>query len=452
MLGRAALRLPVQALKRQARCMSGTVLHTPLNVLTEEEAMLKETVSKWAQEKVAPRAMEMDKNAKIDPEIFDDMFQNGFMGIEIPEEYGGSGMSFLSAIVAIEEIAKEDASVAVAMDVQNTLVNNFFLRFAQEELRQRYMPELATKKVGSFALSESGSGSDAFALQTKAEENADGDYVINGSKLWITNAGEAEIFLVQANVDPSKGYKGITTFVVEREQEGFEIGPKEDKLGIRASSTCPLTFNDVLVKKENVLGEIGSGYKYAIWSLNEGRIGIAAQAIGIAQGIFDKTMPYIRDRKQFGTAIWDFQGVTFQYAQLATEIEAARLMTYNAARKKMAGENFVKEAAMAKLFSSQVCERVCSKCVELVGGVGFTNDMVSSFVLPCLCTCLANAIISSPCSLKESPYEIPASRQFTKEPPTSSSTASASSSNKNSPTNFFPLFLVRSIPSCSTCC
>ena len=383
MLSRLCTRsLGAGLLKAQAR--AGVAQHMPkawfgaapaLQQVTDEEAMFREMVSKFAQEVVAPKVREMDESMTMDPEIIKAMFDNGFMGVEILPEYGGSGASFTSACIVIEELAKVDPSVSVCCDVQNTLVNNLFRFYANDDIKQRYLPRLASNTLGSFALSESGSGSDAFALKTRAEQNADGDYVLNGSKLWITNAGEAGIFLVMANVDPSKGYKGITCFVVEREWEGVEVGKKEDKLGIRASSTCPITFTDVRVPKENVLGEIGKGYKYAIEILNEGRIGIGAQMVGLAQGAFDATMPYLKERKQFGNAIGEFQGMQHQYAQVAVEIEAARLMVYNAARLKSNGLSFVKEAAMAKLYSSQVAAKTARSCVEWMGGVGFTKDM-----------------------------------------------------------------------------
>jgi alkylation response protein AidB-like acyl-CoA dehydrogenase len=317
----------------------------------------------------------MDEKATMDPEIIKGMFDNGFMGIEIPAEYGGSGSSFLAACLAIEELAKVDASVAVCCDVQNTLVNNVFAFYANEEIRARVFPRLASGSVGSFCLSEAGSGSDAFALKTRAEKHSSGDYyTINGSKLWITNAGEADIFLVMANVDPSKGYRGITCFLAERDMLGLSVGKKEDKLGIRASSTCPITFDNLKVPAANVVGEVGKGYKIAIEILNEGRIGIAAQMLGIAEGAYGAAMPYLFERKQFGTHIGEFQGMQHQYAQAAVDIEAARLLTYNAARRKQAGLPFVKEAAMAKLYASQVAERVASKAVEWMGGVGFVKD------------------------------------------------------------------------------
>ncbi|GBG25190.1 Short/branched chain specific acyl-CoA dehydrogenase, mitochondrial [Hondaea fermentalgiana] len=349
--------------------------NTPLQVLTDEEQMFKETVARFSQEMILPKVKEMDESMTMDKDMIQAMFDNGLMGVEIPAKYGGSEASFLSAILVIEELAKVDPAVSVCCDVQNTLVNNLFSIYGNEDVKERYLPRLAGECLGSFGLSEAGSGSDAFALATRAEQKDNGDYVINGSKMWITNAGEAEIFLVQANLDPSKGYKGITCFIMERGMEGFEVGKKENKLGIRASSTCPLTFTDVVVPKENVLGEIGKGYKYAIEILNEGRIGIAAQCLGMAQGAFDATLPYLHERKQFGSFIGDFQAMQHQVAQCAVEIEAARLLTYNAARKKMNGENFTKEAAMAKYYASGVAERTASKCIEFMGGLGFTKDM-----------------------------------------------------------------------------
>jgi alkylation response protein AidB-like acyl-CoA dehydrogenase len=297
------------------------------------------------------------------------------MGIEIPAKYNGAECPFFYAILAIEELAKVDPSVSVCVDVQNTLVNNALLRWSEgnEALREIYLPKMTTEWVGSYCLSEAGSGSDAFALATRAEDCGD-HWKINGSKLWITNGGEAQLFIVFANVDPSKGYKGITAFLVERGFEGFTVEKKEDKLGIRASSTVPLTFDDCIVPKENVLGEVGKGYKVAIETLNEGRIGIGAQMIGLAQGAFDNAMAHLQERKQFGKPLAHFQGLQFQFAQLATEIEAARLMVYNAARLKDAGKPFVKEAAMAKLYASQIAEKVASQCVEFHGGVGFTKE------------------------------------------------------------------------------
>lgn len=337
--------------------------------------MLRDAVAKFAKEQVAPKVRAMDDAAKMDPAVIKGMFENGFMGIEIPSQYGGAGSSFLAACLAVEELAKVDASVAVCADVQNTLVNNVFSFYANDDIKSRTFPRLATDTVGSFCLSEAGSGSDAFALKTRAEKHSSGDYyTINGSKLWITNAGEAGIFLIMANVDPSKGYKGITCFMADREMAGLVVGKKEDKLGIRASSTCPITFENLKVPTKNIIGELGKGYKIAIEILNEGRIGIAAQMLGIAQGAFDATMPYLFERKQFGSPIGEFQGLQHQYAQAAVDIEAARMLVYNAARRKQAGLSFVKEAAMAKLYASQVAERVASKSVEWMGGVGFVKD------------------------------------------------------------------------------
>ena len=346
---------------------------TSLGQLTDEESMLQETVRRFAQDVVAPRVKEMDNSMTIDRTVIDGLFENGFMGIENAEEYGGCGASFMSACLAIEELAKVDPSVSVFCDVQNTLVNNVFKFYGSDYLKEKYLTMLSTDTVGCFGLSEPGSGSDAFALKTKAEKRGD-HYVINGSKAWITNSGEADIFLIMANVDPSAGYKGITCFVAERGMEGLEVGPKEDKLGIRASSTCPLTFTDLKVPEANIMGEIGKGYKYAIEILNEGRIGIGAQMVGLAQGTFDQTMPYLYERKQFDTPIADFQGMQHQYSQVATEIEAARALVYNAARRKENGLPFIKEAAMAKLYASQVAAKTAGLAVEWMGGVGFTND------------------------------------------------------------------------------
>lgn len=335
--------------------------------------MLQEAVRKYATEQIKPKVSAMDAAAKMDPVIIKELFEQGLFGIEIPEKYGGSGMSFTSALVAIEELAKIDASVSVMVDVHNTLINNMFKKWASEDMKNQYLPRLASGMLGSFCLSESGSGSDAFALKTKAE--ADGDYyVINGSKLWITNAGEAGVFLVMANVDFAKKHRGITCFVVERDTPGLEIHKKEDKLGIRASSTHPLSFTDMRVHKSKILGEVGQGYSYAIQMLNEGRIGIGAQMVGLAQGALESTLPYLYQRKQFGTFIGDFQAQQVIYGQLAVEIEAARLLVYNAARMQQLGLPFVKEAAMAKLFSGQVAEKTSSKCIELVGGVGISKE------------------------------------------------------------------------------
>ncbi|KAI9291290.1 acyl-CoA dehydrogenase NM domain-like protein, partial [Neoconidiobolus thromboides FSU 785] len=343
-----------------------------LYTLTEEEMMLKESVSKFANEVVKPKVAQMDETETLDPSILKALFDNGLMGIEVESEYGGSGSSFMSAILTIEELAKVDPSVSVVCDVQNTLVDTLFRKYGNKQLNEKYLPKLATNTVGCFCLSEAGSGSDAFALSTKAVKEGD-NYIITGNKLWITNSKEAEIFLVFANAEPEKGYKGITCFVVEKDM-GVQIAKKESKLGIRASSTCGLTFDGVKVPASNILGEYGKGYKYAIEILNEGRIGIAAQMLGLAQGVFDATLPYLFERKQFGEKIGNFQGMQHQYAQAATEIEAARLLTYNAARLRDEGQPFVHQAAMAKLYSSQIAQKVSSQCVDWMGGVGFTRE------------------------------------------------------------------------------
>ncbi|TPX38911.1 hypothetical protein SeLEV6574_g07525 [Synchytrium endobioticum] len=343
-----------------------------LNVFTEEETMLRESVAKFVNDVIRPKVKEMDESEKMDPVILKGLFENGLMGIETETQYNGSNTSFTAAIVVVEELAKVDPSISVVCDVQNTLVNTLFRKYGSEPQKMKYLAQLATDTVGCFCLSEAGSGSDAFALATKATKHGD-YYVLNGSKMWITNSGEAEIFLVFANVDPSKGYKGITCFIVEKSM-GVQIAKKESKLGIRASSTCVLNFDDIKVPASNVLGEVGKGYKYAIEILNEGRIGIAAQMLGVAQGAFEVALPYTFQRKQFGQPIGDFQGMQHQYAQVATEIEAARLLTYNAARLKEEGKPFVMEAAMAKLYASQIAQKTASQAIEWVGGVAFTRD------------------------------------------------------------------------------
>jgi alkylation response protein AidB-like acyl-CoA dehydrogenase len=295
------------------------------------------------------------------------------MGIEIPEEHGGAGASFFTSVLVVEELSRVDPAVAVLVDVQNTLVDTCIKRYGNEEQQERYLPRLAADTVGAYALSEAGSGSDAFALQTRARSDGD-DWVLDGSKLWITNGGEAGIFIVFANADPEQGYKGITAFVVERDTDGFAVGKKEDKLGIRASSTVELTFDGCRVPAANVIGEVGQGYKIAIEQLNEGRIGIGAQMVGLAQGALDHTLRYVQEREQFGRPIGQFQGVQFQLADMRTEIEAARLLVYNAARVKESGRPFLAEAAMAKLFASEAAGRVASLCVDLFGGYGFTKE------------------------------------------------------------------------------
>lgn len=345
----------------------------PLTVLSEEEQFFYKTVLDFAKKAVGPHVHDMDRDAQMRPEIIKSLFDLGLMGIELPEAFGGAESSFFTAILAVEALATVDPSVSVFVDVQNTLVNNALLRWANDEQKARYLPKMTSEWVGAYCLSEAGSGSDAFALQTRAQK-VEGGWRISGSKLWITNGGEASLYIVLANIDPSKGYKGITAFLVERGAEGFTVGKREDKLGIRASSTTELLFDNCFVSDAQVLGEVGKGYKIAIETLNEGRIGIGAQMLGLAQGAFDYAMTYMLERKQFGRPIAEFQGLEFQYAQLATQIEAARLMVYNAARLKDAGRPFVKEAAMAKLFSSQVAERAASLAVEFLGGVGFTKE------------------------------------------------------------------------------
>jgi alkylation response protein AidB-like acyl-CoA dehydrogenase len=346
---------------------------TPLVALTEDEQLFRDNIRQFADEKVRPLVREMDEKQVFDQDLIQQLFQLGLMSIEIPEQYGGGGGTFFEAILAVEEISRVDASAGVLVDVQNTLVVNALLRWATEEQKNKYLTKMAADTVGAYALSESGSGSDAFGLATRAELKGD-HYVLNGRKLWITNAKEAGLFVLFATLDPAAGYKGITAFLVENKFPGFNVGKKEDKLGIRASSTCELILEDCKVPRENVLGQPGKGYKIAIETLNEGRIGIGAQMVGLARGAWEHAAKYAQERKQFGKAISEFQGVQFQLAQAATELEAARMLLYNAARMKDAGMNFVKEAAMTKLFTSQVAERVCSLAVEVFGGNGFVKD------------------------------------------------------------------------------
>ncbi len=346
---------------------------SPLTRLSEDEQFFYDTVKGFAQEKIAPLVEKMDEEAAIDSSLPPQFFEMGLMGINVPEKYNGGEASFFMSTIAIEALASVDASAAVMVDVQNTLVNNAFMNWGNDALLDKYMPRLASDKLGAYALSESGSGSDAFALKTRAEDKGD-HWLLNGSKMWITNGAEADIYIIFANVNPELGYKGITAFIVERGFEGFSVGKKENKLGIRASSTCELILDNCKVPKENVLGEIGKGYKVAITTLNEGRIGIGAQMVGVAQGAFDAGLKFISEREQFGKTVASFQGVQFQIAQAATELESARLMVYNAARIKDAGLNFVKEAAMAKLYSSQVAQKVTSLMVDLHGGYGFTKE------------------------------------------------------------------------------
>lgn len=345
----------------------------PLTTFSEDDKLFRTTVKRFARDRIAPKAREMDEKAAFDKGLLKEFFELGLMGVEIPEEYGGPGGTFLQALLAIEELAAVDPSAAVIVDVQNTLVDNAILRWASEEQKRRWLYRLTTDTVGAYALSEAGSGSDAFALVTRAVEDGDA-YVLNGRKLWITNAAEAGIFLVFATLNPAAGYKGITCFVVERDARGFSVGKKEDKLGIRASSTCELLLDDVRVAKSDILGEAGKGYKIAIETLNEGRIGIGAQMTGLASGALQHAIAYAKQRKQFGKAIAEFQGIQFELARMATDVETSRLLVYNAARLREAGEPFLTQAAMAKYHSSQIAETVASRAVEVLGGVGFTKD------------------------------------------------------------------------------
>src|SRR5213082_1807404 len=345
----------------------------PLTTFAEDEILFRDNIRQFAEDKVRPLVKEMDEKGVFDHDLIQQFFQLGLMGMEIPEQYGGGGGKFFEAILAVEEMSRVDASAGVIVDVQNTLVNNAILRWANEEQQKRYLPRMASDTCGAYALSEAGSRSDAFALKTRAELKGS-DYVLNGRKLWITNAKEAGLFVLFATVDLSAGYKGITAFIIEKEFPGFTVGKKEDKLGIRASSTCELILEDCRVPKENVLGEVGKGYKIAIETLNEGRIGIGAQMIGVARGALEHAIAYVKERKQFGQRISEFQGVQFQIAEAATELEAARLMVYNAARLKDAKQPFLREAAMAKFFSSNACEKITSLAVQLFGGNGYTKE------------------------------------------------------------------------------
>jgi alkylation response protein AidB-like acyl-CoA dehydrogenase len=345
----------------------------PLTVLTEDEAIFRDSVREFAEDQVRPLTREMDEHAKMSPNLVKKLFELGVMGIEIPESYGGAGGTFFHSVLAVEEFSRVDPSVAVLVDVQNTLVINALMRWGSDAVKQKYLPKLASTTVGAYALSEAGSGSDAFALAARAVDQGD-HYLLNGRKLWITNGNEADIFIVFATINPDAGYRGITAFVVERGFPGFTVGKKEDKLGIRASSTCELILEDCRVPKEAILGEAGKGYKVAIETLNEGRIGIGAQMIGLAKGALEHAINYTKERKQFGKPIAEFQAVQHQLARAATEVEAARLSVYNAARLRDAGRPFLTEAAMCKLLSSEVAERVSSLAVNLYGGYGFVKD------------------------------------------------------------------------------
>lgn len=363
--------------RRNAEVDISELTPTPITHLSEIEGAMAESVSKFANDVIAPKVREMDENEAMDPSVVEQLFEQGLMGVEIPEEYGGAGMNFTAAIVGIEELARVDPSVSVLVDVHNTLVNTAVLNWGSTELKSKWLPKLATNTVGSFCLSEPISGSDAFALATKATKTDHG-YKISGSKMWITNSMEAGFFIVFANLDPSKGYKGITAFIVEKGMKGFSIAKKEKKLGIKASSTCVLNFDDVEIPHENLLGKEGDGYKYAIGLLNEGRIGIAAQMTGLALGAFENAAKYVwNDRKQFGQLVGDFQGMQHQIAQSYTEIAAARALVFNAARKKEAGQPFVQDAAMAKLYASQVAGRVSGLAIEWMGGMGFVREGIA---------------------------------------------------------------------------
>jgi alkylation response protein AidB-like acyl-CoA dehydrogenase len=347
--------------------------HAPLTTPSEEESAFRDAVAEFAEAEVRPRVSAMETAGKIDPALLPLCFDLGVMGIEVPEEFGGAGGSLFMVTLAVEEISKVDASAAILVDVQNTLVNYPITRYGNAAQKEKYLRLLTSTKAGAYALSESGSGSDAFGMATRATRDGD-NWILNGRKMWITNGAEADVFVVFANADPTAGYRGITAFIIEKDFPGFAVGKKEDKLGIRASSTTELLLDDCIVPHANVLGQPGQGYKIAIETLNEGRIGIGAQMIGIAQGALAATIDYVKERHQFGKAIADFQAVQFQLAQAATDVESARLMVYNAARLKDSGADIAREGAMAKLHASQVCERVTSLCVELFGGYGYTRE------------------------------------------------------------------------------
>lgn len=375
----ALKRIPIQKMCRQLvqgrpfSSMGVTEKACPVTFLTEDETMMRETVAKLAKEEIAPHVKKMDENHLFEKSVIQALFDNGLMGLEIDTEYGGSGVNFLTTMLVVEELAKVDPAVAAFCDIHNTLVNNLMIKVANQKQKEKYLPLLAQKWAASFALTEPSSGSDAFALKTVAKKDGN-DYVLNGTKMWISNSDIAGVFLVFANADPSKGYKGISTFIVDRDTPGLQVAKKEDKLGIRASGTCMVHFENVRVPEENILGELGQGYKYAAGFLNEGRVGIGAQMLGLAQGCFDATIPYLLERKQFGSAIYDFQGMQHQIATVATQIECARLLVYNAARLVEAGVPFVKEAAMAKYYASEVAQTTTIKCIDWMGGVGFTRD------------------------------------------------------------------------------
>jgi alkylation response protein AidB-like acyl-CoA dehydrogenase len=354
--------------------MSQTLSAMPaLTRLSEDETIFRDSVYEFADKEVRPLAREMDEHAKMSPALIKKLFELGVMSVEIPESYGGAGGTFFHSVLAVEALSRVDPSVGVLADVQNTLVINALLRWGSDEIKRKYLPKMATNTIGAYCLSEAGSGSDAFAMATRATERGDG-FAITGRKLWITNGNEADIFIVFANINPDAGYRGITAFIVERGAAGFTVGKKEDKLGIRASSTCELLFEDCVVPQSQILGEVGKGYKVAIETLNEGRIGIGAQMLGLAQGALDHTIAYVKERKQFGKAIGEFQGVQFQIARMALDVEATRLLVYNSARLRDAGQPFLTEAAMCKVYSSEVAESVASMAVNLFGGNGFVKE------------------------------------------------------------------------------
>ncbi|XP_032681522.1 short/branched chain specific acyl-CoA dehydrogenase, mitochondrial-like [Odontomachus brunneus] len=359
--------------KRKIHLCVASRSHHPLTQFSEDELMMKETVTKLAKEDIAPLVRKMEKEGKIDDGLLKKLFENGLMGLEIPTDYGGTGANFMSTILTVEEVAKIDGAVAALVDIHNTLVNSLIIKVASEEQKRKYLPKLAQNYAGSFCLTEPGSGSDAFSLKTEAKKDGN-DYVINGTKMWISNSDIAGLFLVFANADTSSGYRGITTFFVERDTPGLTVAKPEDKLGIKASGTCMVHFDNVRIPESNILGQFGHGYKYAAGFLNEGRVGIGAQMIGIAQGCLDATIPYTLERKQFGKDIFSFQSMQHQIAQAVTEVEYARLLVYNAARLVDAKKDVMKEAAMAKLIASETAVRVTAKCIDFMGGVGFTTD------------------------------------------------------------------------------
>ncbi len=354
--------------------MNQTMTAMPaLTRLAEDEAIFRDSVYEFADREIRPLAREMDEHAKFSPELIKKLFELGVMSVEVPESFGGAGGTFFHSVLAVESLSRVDPSVGVLVDVQNTLVINAVMHWGSDDIKRKYLPRFATNMIGAYCLSEAGSGSDAFALATRATETAD-SFTINGRKLWITNGNEADMFIVFANVNPDAGYRGITAFIVDRGTPGFTVGKKEDKLGIRASSTCELIFEDCVVPKSQILGEVGKGYKVAIETLNEGRIGIGAQMLGLAQGALDHTVRYIKERKQFGKPIAEFQGVQFQIARMALDVEATRLLVYNSARLRDAGAPFLTEAAMCKIQSSEVAERVASMAINLHGGNGFVKE------------------------------------------------------------------------------